>query len=107
MADKKSNTITEDATMMAAEPTAAMLSESIRGTGLLGQVMALSPKDKAALVSYLKKDIERNEPFKTDDYGRIALTLQMREAVAKAGHDYEEGRCLTEDDFKQRFAQWL
>ena len=107
MMDDKNYPITDGATMMATEPAAATLSESVRQTGLLGQVMALSRKDKAALVSYLKKDIGQDEPFKNDEFGRITLTPQMRAAADKAAHDYEEGRCLTEDDFKQRFARWL
>ena len=107
MMDDKDYTFSDEGMMTAAEPAAAMLSESVRQTGLLGQVMALSPKDKAALVSYLKKDIGQDEPFKTDEFGRIILTPQMRAAADKAARDYEEGRCLTEDDFKQRFARRL
>jgi len=47
------------------------------------------------------------EPFKTDEFGRIALTPQMRSAVVKAERDYEEEKCLSEDRFKQQFAKWL
>ena len=35
-----------------------------------------------------------------------AATL-LREAVVKAERDFEDGKCLTEADFKERFAKWL
>jgi hypothetical protein len=47
------------------------------------------------------------ETFKTDEFGRIKLTKEMREAVVKAERDFEDGKCLTEADFKERFAKWL
>lgn len=31
----------------------------------------------------------------------------LREAVVKAERDFEDGKCLTEADFKERFAKWL
>jgi hypothetical protein len=31
----------------------------------------------------------------------------MRTAVAKAERDFEEGKCFSEADFKNRFAKWL
>ncbi len=105
MDDKKA--FIEDNPMMAAEPAAAVLSESVRKTGLLGKVMNLSRSDKVALIRYLKLDVGQDEPFKTDEFGRIVLTPQMREAALQAERDYEEGRCLSENDFKQRFAKWL
>ena len=46
-------------------------------------------------------------PFQTDEFGRIALTAEMREDIAKAERDLEDGRCLTEADFKEKFAKWL
>lgn len=91
----------------AAEPAAAMLSESVRRSGLLGQVMGLSRTDKVALIKYLKDDTNTEDYFRTDELGRIALTDQMRKAVLKAEQDLEEGKCLSESDFKERFAKWL
>ncbi len=48
-----------------------------------------------------------DEPIVTDDEGIIQLSPKMMEAVTKAELDYEQGKCLTEDALKQRFAQWL
>ena len=93
--------------VMAAEPTAATLSESVTRSGLLGQLMGLSRKDKVALINYLKEDTGTEDFLKTDEVGRIALTKQMRDAVLKAGRELEEGKCLSESDFKARFAKWL
>lgn len=53
------------------------------------------------------KDTETEEPFKTDEFGRIKLTQEMRDAAIKAERDYEDGKCLSEADFKERFAKWL
>ena len=93
--------------MIAAEPALATLSESVSQSGLLGQVMSLSRPDKVALIAYLKKDIEKDEPFKTDDFGRIMLTQEMRNAVHQAHCDYEKGNCLNEEAFQKKFAKWL
>ena len=93
--------------MMAAEPAAATLSESVTRSGLLGQVMGLSRTDKVALIKYLKEDTGTEDFFKTDEVGRIMLTKQMKEAVVKAERDMEEDKCLSESDFKARFAKWL
>ena len=46
-------------------------------------------------------------PFQTDEFGRITLTAEMGEDIIRAEHDFEDGRCLTEADFKERFAKWL
>ena len=92
---------------IATEPSAVSFSESVRRSGLLGQVMSLSPTDKVALIEYLKRDIDSDSPFKTDDLGRIILTKDMRDAVGLANRDLEEGRCLTEESFRERFAKWL
>lgn len=105
--DDKKYTSAEEKSVMAAAPSAAMLSDSVRQTGLLGQVMSLSHTDKEALIRYLKTDVGQEELFKTDEFGRIALTPQMRAAATKAERDYEEGKCLNEDSFRQRFAKWL
>ena len=99
--------MTDKESMTVSEPVAATLSESVRRSGLLSQVMSLSQPDKKALIRYLKKDVEKEDAFQTDEFGRIALTAEMREDITKAERDLEEGRCLTEADFKERFAKWL
>ena len=43
----------------------------------------------------------------SESVGRIALTKQMRDAVIKAERELEEGKCLSESDFKAHFAKWL
>ena len=93
--------------MMASEPAAVVLSESVRKTGLLSQVMKLSPSDKKALIAYLQKDIATEETFKTDSSGRIMLSSKMRDDVVQAQNDLEAGRCYSEESFQQRFAKWL
>ena len=93
--------------MIAAEPAAVTFSESVTGSGLLGQLMGLSRKDKVALIKFLKEDTGTEDFFKTDEVGRIALTKQMRDAVLKAERELEEGKCLSESDFKAHFAKWL
>lgn len=93
--------------MMASEPVAATLSESVTRSGLLGQLMGLSRKDKVALIKYLKEDTGTEDIFKTDEVGRITLTKQMKDALLRAERDLEEGKCLSESDFKGRFAKWL
>ena len=81
----KKYTITEDEPLTAAEPAVAVLS-STRRTGWGKQVVNL---------------------IQTDELGRVTLSSQMREAVAKAERDYEQGKCLSEEEFKQRFQKWL
>lgn len=92
---------------MVNEPVAATLSESFKSSGLFGQVMKLSRPDKVALIKYLKQDIEPEGPFSSDEFGRIALTQEMRDAVGRAESDLENGKCFSEADFEQRFAKWL
>ena len=48
-----------------------------------------------------------NEPFETNEYGRIILSDEMRDAVSKAEQSLAEGTCLTEEMFLKRFAKWL
>ena len=93
--------------LKASEPAVTLLSEEVRSSGLLSQVMKLSQPDKVALIKYLRQDTDPETPFKTDEFGRIMLTQEMRESVIKAERDYEEGKCLSEVDFKERFAKWL
>ena len=92
--------------MIAAEP-AALLSEEVRRSGILSQVMKLSQPDKVALIAYPSKYMETEVPFKTDELGRIKLTQDMRDAVVKADRDFEDGKCFSEADFKERFTKWL
>lgn len=93
--------------LKASEPAAALLSEEVRRSSLLSQIMNLSQPDKVALIKYLRQDTNSDERFKSDELGRILLTKEMREAVTKAERDYENGKCFSEADFKERFAKWL
>lgn len=97
----------EDNIQKVSEPAATMLSEEVRRSGLLSQVMKLSQPDKVALIKYLNNNIDREPLFQPDEFGKIKLTSKMRAAVAKAERDLEEGRCFSEADFKNRFAKWL
>ena len=97
----------DNETMMVQEPAGAALSENVSRSGLLGLVKGLSHPDKVALISYLKKDVGQEDPFRTDEFGRIILTKKMRDAVHLAERDLEEGRCYTESEFKTRFSKWL
>lgn len=97
----------EDNIQKVSEPSATMLSEEVRRSGLLSQVMKLSQPDKVALIKYLNNNIDREPLFQPDEFGKIKLTSKMRAAVAKAERDLEEGRCFSEADFKNRFAKWL
>ena len=92
---------------IASEPMAATLSDAVCRSGLLGQVMKLSREDKVALMAYIKKDIEMDEAYETDDFDRIVLSKQMKEAVVKAESSFERGECLTEEGFRHRFQKWL
>ena len=97
----------ENDIMIAAEPAAVLLSENVRKSGLLSQVMKLSQPDKVALIAYLSKDVAKEDSFKADEFGRIKLTPEMRDAVVKAERDYEDDKCFSEADFKERFSKWL
>lgn len=96
-----------DNEQIVSEPAAALLSEEVRTGGLLSQVMKLSQSDKVALVRYLNQEVDKEEPFKTDEFGRIILTQEMRNAVKRAEQDFEDEKCLSESDFNERFAKWL
>jgi hypothetical protein len=93
--------------MTIAEPASALLSEGMRKNGILSQVMKLSRPEKVALIAYLTKDISTEEAFKTDEFGRIILTQNMKDSVMKAERDFENGKCFSEADFKERFSKWL
>ena len=97
----------DNETKIVQEPAVAALSENVSRSGLLGLVKGLSHPDKVALISYLKKDVGQEEPFRTDEFGRIILTKKMRDAVHLAERDLEEGKCYTESEFKARFSKWL
>ena len=99
--------VDSDNEQIVSEPAAALLSEEVRTGGLLSQVMKLSQSDKVALVRYLNQEVDKEEPFKTDEFGRIILTQEMRNAVKRAEQDFEDGKCLSESDFNERFAKWL
>ena len=98
--------IEDDSPAMAAEPV-AMMSESVGRSGLLGQVMKLSRNDTVALMKYLCQDTEQPGFTVTDELGRVVLTQEMREAVRRAEREYEDGKCLSEEQFRQRFSKWL
>ena len=51
--------------------------------------------------------LPEDESFITDNCDRIVLTQEMRDAAHKAEQDYEDGKCLSEELFKQRFAKWF
>ena len=93
--------------IMVPEPAVAVLTEEVRKSGLLNQVMKLSQSDKETLVKYLRLETGTEDPFKTDELGRIVLTKEMKEAVARAECDLEAGKCLSESSFKERFSKWL
>ena len=97
----------EEELTAAAEPAVGVLSENFSKSGVLRQVMKLSRPDKVALVRCLEKNLEKEEPFLTDGLGRIILTKPMHEALIKAERSQENGDCLSEETFKQRFAEWL
>ena len=43
----------------------------------------------------------------TDEYGRIILTEEMKEAVSKAEQSLADETCLKEEMFQKRFIKWL
>lgn len=90
-----------------AESISPTFSDSVVKSGLLDQVMKLSRTDKAALIEYLEQDVNDARPFNVDSLGRIMLTKEMKSAVAAAESSLESGKCLSEDEFKQRFSRWL
>ncbi len=97
----------DENTFLANEPAAAAISEEVRKSGLLNKVVRLSQSDKIALIDYLQRDIDQTVPFQTNGNGQITLSQEMKHDIRIAQSDLENGRCLTEDSFKQRFAKWL
>ncbi|MBQ8152405.1 MAG: hypothetical protein IJ069_01820 [Prevotella sp.] len=57
--------------------------------------------------------MDRNRYDETDNSPMTAadpaamLSETMRQAVHNAERDYEDGKCLSEEQFQQRFAKWL
>ena len=51
--------------------------------------------------------MEDNKIMKAADPTVVLLSKEMRDAVMKAERDYEDGKCFSETDFKERFAKWL
>ena len=78
MKDQKKYTIPEEEPTILAEPAVAVQNERVSRVGFWG-----------------------------DEFERIALTPQMRESALQANRDYEDGKCLSEEQFNQRFAKWL
>lgn len=37
----------------------------------------------------------------------IKLTADMKAAALRAERDFEDGKCFSEADFKERFVKWL
>ena len=37
----------------------------------------------------------------------IELTAEMKAAALRAERDFEDGKCFSEADFKERFVKWL
>ena len=37
----------------------------------------------------------------------IELTADMKAAALRAERDFEDGKCFSEADFKERFSKWL
>ena len=59
------------------------------------------------LRAFFLTQINHDEPFKTDKFGRIVLSDKMIESVHKAEQSLAAGTCLTEEMFQVRFAKWL
>ena len=59
------------------------------------------------LRAFFLTQINYDEPFRTDEYGRIVLSDKMMESVHKAEQSLAAGTCLTEEKFQARFAKWL
>ena len=78
-------TLPEDEPITAAEPTVAVQVGNVSGLVSPGQ----------------------GKPFITDEFGRIVLSPEMKESMRVAEQEYKDGKCLSEEQFKQRFAKWL
>lgn len=59
------------------------------------------------LRAFFLTQINHDEPFRTDEFGRIVLSDKMIESVHKAEQSLAAGTFLTEEKFQARFAKWL
>lgn len=59
------------------------------------------------LRAFFLTQINYDEPFRTDKFGRIVLSDKMIESVHKAEQSLAAGTFLTEEKFQARFAKWL
>lgn len=59
------------------------------------------------LRAFFLTQINYDEPFRTDESGRIVLSDKMIESVHKAEQSLAAGTFLTEEKFQARFAKWL
>lgn len=66
----------------------------------------MTPEELYAVVVDDVKAIVQEE-IKTDERGRIILTERMKNSLNKAQQSLEEGRCLNQEMFRERFAKWL
>lgn len=66
----------------------------------------MSPEE---LYSVIVEDVKAivDEEIITDERGRIILTEEMKNSLYKAQQSLEEGRCLNQEMFRERFAKWL
>lgn len=59
------------------------------------------------LRAFFLTQINYDEPFRADEFGRIVLSDKMIESVHKAEQSLAAGTFLTEEKFQARFAKWL
>ena len=59
------------------------------------------------LRAFFLTQINYDEPFRTDEFGRIVLSDKMIESVHKAEQSLAAGTFFTEEKFQARFAKWL
>lgn len=59
------------------------------------------------LRAFFLTQVNYDEPFRTDEFGRIVLSDKMIESVHKAEQSLAAGTFLTEEKFQARFAKWL
>ncbi len=66
----------------------------------------MTPEELYAVIVEDVKAIVQEEII-TDERGRIILTERMKNSLNKAQQSLEEGRCLNQEMFRERFAKWL
>ena len=59
------------------------------------------------MVKQITKNFTKDSHVASFNGSKIILTQNMKEDVGQAERDLEEGRCLTEESFRERFAKWL